>query len=90
MESFYVMSFIKPEQAERLRNDFKRTAHIHMAIQLRLKQTDNAKDPLLITLLLLATKQADDIFNDFEVMLTGNNRIGFIRRWLRNYRRATD
>lgn len=67
------MNGITPPQAERLRNDFKRLAHIHQAIQLRLKQTDSAKDPLLILLLLLGKEQADGIYNDFEGMLAGNS-----------------
>ena len=62
---------ITTNQATRLRDDFKRAAHIHTIIKKRMEEL-GVKDELLKMSLLLAKEEYDAIFNDFEGMLNGN------------------
>lgn len=61
------------QQANRIREDFKRAAHVHRLISLR-QQEHPIEDKILQTAILLLLEEYDAIAADFEGMLTGNKK----------------
>ena len=61
------------EQANRLREDVKRGAHVQTILKERAKQL-GIKDPLFLAALLLAVEEYDAVCNDLDGMLLGNKQ----------------
>ena len=63
------------EQANRLREDFKRAAHIVKIIHEREKEVP-ITDELMRIAIKLFTEEHDALFSNFEGMLNGNGKGG--------------